>query len=88
MLSRLEDDIQIYQRLSNQRRSSEIKYMENEHTVQEMKAGPLILKKLLHDSHIDTNATSIAIGTKVSNLDTHIATVGHDITEFNANVKK
>ena len=52
-----------------------------------MKPVPSTLKKVLHESHIDTNATSNEIRTKLSNLDTYIATVGHDIAKFNAHVK-
>ena len=59
----------------------------NEYTVQEMISGPLILKTVLRESHIDTKSTSTAIRKKLSNLNTHIDTVGHFITKFNAHVK-
>ena len=48
-----------------------------------MKSGPLILKTVLCDSHIDINVTSTALSPKLSNLDTYIATVGNDITKLN-----
>ena len=52
-----------------------------------MKSGPLLLKIVLRESHIDTKSTSTSIRMNLSNLDTYIATVGHDVTKFNAHVK-
>ena len=45
------------------------------------------MKTVLRESHIYNNATSTAIRTNLSNIDTYIATVGHDITKFNVHVK-
>ena len=39
------------------------------------------------ESHIDTKATSTAIITTLSNLDTYIAKFGHESTTFNTQVK-
>ena len=44
-----------------------------------MKAVPLLLKTVLHESHIDTNVTLTSIRTKLSNLDTYVSTVGHGL---------
>ena len=44
-----------------------------------MKSGPLTLKTVLCENHIDTNATSTTISTKLSNLD--------DINNFNEHIK-
>ena len=49
--------------------------------------GSLLLKVIIRESHIDTNATTTAIRNKMSNLDDYIATIGQDITKFNAYVK-
>ena len=52
-----------------------------------MKSGPLILKTVLHESHIDTKTTSNTSRTKLSNLNTYIDTIGNYIYKFNAQVK-
>ena len=52
-----------------------------------MKSRPLILKTLLREIHIDTNSTTTAIITKLTNLDTYITSYGHYITKFNAHTK-
>ena len=45
------------------------------------------MKKVLHERHIDTNATSTKIMMKLSNLDTYVATVGNCINKFHVHVK-
>lgn len=50
-------------------------------------SGVLLLKVIIQVSHIDTNATTTWIRTQLSNLDTYLPTVGHDIEKFNQYVK-
>ena len=50
-------------------------------------SGNLLLKVIIRESHLDTNATTQSIRTKLSNLDRYIATIGNDITKFNGYVK-
>ena len=42
---------------------------------------------IIRESHLDTNATTQSIRTKLSNLDRYIVTIGNDITKFNGYVK-
>ena len=45
-----------------------------------------LLKVLIRESHMDTNATTSVIRTKLSNMDIYIHIVGGGITKFNAYV--
>jgi hypothetical protein len=60
---------------------------EDEYHIDGYKSGTLLLKVIIRESHIDTNATTSNIRTKLSSLDTYIHTIGQDITKFNAYVK-
>ena len=46
-----------------------------------------MLKIIIRESHLDTNATTTTIRNKLSSLDVHIPTIGYDITKFNGYVK-
>jgi hypothetical protein len=50
-------------------------------------SGVALLKVIIRESHLDTNATTNSIRTKLSNLDTYITTVNSDIGLFNQHVK-
>ena len=50
-------------------------------------SGILLLKVIIRESHLDTNATSNLIRTQLSNLDEYITTIGCDIIKFNEHVK-
>ena len=50
-------------------------------------SGNLLLKVIIRESHLDTNATTQSIRNKLSSLDNHILTIGCDIGRFNAYVK-
>jgi hypothetical protein len=49
--------------------------------------GVALLKIIIHESHLDTNATTNQIRTKLSNLDSYIPTVDSNIGRFNQYVK-
>ena len=49
--------------------------------------GVALLKIIIRESHLDTNATTNQIRTKLSNLDAYILTVESDIGRFNQYVK-
>ena len=51
-------------------------------------SGNLLLKVIIRESHLDTNATTQSIQTKLSNLDRYIVTIENDITKFNGYVKR
>ncbi len=50
-------------------------------------SGVALLKVIIRESHLDTNATTIQIRTKLSSLDTYITTIDSDIGRFNQYVK-
>jgi hypothetical protein len=50
-------------------------------------SGNCLLKIIIRESHLDTNATTTMIRTKLSSLDTYIHQVGNDITKFNGYVR-
>ena len=51
-------------------------------------SGILLLKIIIRESHLDTNATTNSIRTQPSNLDEYITTIGCDIIKFNEHVKR
>ena len=51
-------------------------------------SGILLLKIIIRESHLNTNATTNSIRTKLSNLDEYITTIGCDFTKFNKHVKR
>ena len=50
-------------------------------------SGNLLLKIIVRESHLDTNATTTSIRRKLSSLDKYINTINNDVTKFNAYVK-
>ena len=42
----------------------------------------LLLKIIIRESHLDTNATTQSIRNKLSNLDEYIIIIGNDITKL------
>ena len=50
-------------------------------------SGLCFLKVLIRESHLDTNATTSMIRTKLTNLDAYIQVIGNDISKFNGYVK-
>jgi len=50
-------------------------------------SGNLLLKVLIRECHLDTNATSGGIRAKLSSLDAYLPTVGYDIMKFNIYIK-
>jgi hypothetical protein len=50
-------------------------------------SGNLLLKIIIRESHLDTNATTASIRNKLSSLDKYILTIGCDITKFNGYVR-
>jgi hypothetical protein len=59
----------------------------NQYSVGTHFSGNLLLKIIIRESHLDTNATTTSIRKKLSSLDTYILTIGSDITRFNGHVR-
>ena len=47
----------------------------------------LLLKVIIRESHLDSNATTMVIRRQLSSLDTYINTIWCDITKFNAYIQ-
>ena len=60
---------------------------EDQYQVGTYGSGNLLLKIVVRESHLDTNATSASIRKKLTNLDRYLPTIGQDITKFNTYVK-
>ena len=50
-------------------------------------SGILVLKIIIRESHLDTNATTNSIRTQLSNLDEYITTIGCDVRKLNEHVR-
>ena len=50
-------------------------------------SGKLLLKVIIRDVHLDKNTKISKIHTKLSSLNTHILSIGGDITYFNTYMK-
>ena len=50
-------------------------------------SGNLLLKIIIQESHLDSNATTMVIRWQLSSLDTYINTIGCDKTKFNVYVQ-
>jgi len=59
----------------------------DQYTIDGRVSGNALLKVIIRESHLDTNATSNLIRTKLSSLDKYITTIGCDVTKFNTHVK-
>jgi hypothetical protein len=59
----------------------------DQHHVNGLPSGDLLLGVIVRASHLDTNATISTIRTKLSNLDACMLSIGGDITKFNTYVK-
>ena len=60
---------------------------EDQYKINGRPSGNLLLKIIIRESHLDSNATTTSIRNQLSSLDIFITTVGCDITKFNAHVR-
>lgn len=72
--------------LSNEGRSK-ISLWKSQYTINNRVSGNALLKIIIRESHIDTQATTGTIRTKLSSLDTYMPTVSSDIGKFNQYVQ-
>ena len=59
----------------------------SQYKVNRIPSGNLLLKFIIREIHINTNATMPYIRTQLSSLDVDIGTIGSDISKFNTHVK-
>jgi len=85
-----QESFQLYHALMNSLSAAgraKVSVWEDDYTVQGIKSGVLLLKKIIQISMIDTNATASHIRTQLASLDTYIGTIDSDISKFNQHVK-
>ena len=85
-----QDDAMLFQCLMNsmsREGKGKVTIWRADYTVNGDSSGICLLKVMIREGHLDTNATTSMIRTKLSNLDVYISTIGNDITKFNAYVK-
>ena len=67
--------------------TSKVSIWKDQYTINNISSGPCLLKVIIRESSIDTNATTRHIRQKLSSLEKYMPTIGHDITKFNMYVK-
>jgi hypothetical protein len=85
-----QDTIMLFKCLMNsisKEAKNKILIWRNQYSVNGYSSGNLLLKIIIRESHLDTNATTSSIRTKLSRLDTYIVTIASDITKFNGYVR-
>ena len=60
---------------------------EEQYKIKVKQSGNLLLKIIIRESHLDSNATTTSTRNHLSSLDQFITTIGCDITNFNAHVQ-
>jgi hypothetical protein len=84
-----QDNVMMFKCLMNsisKEGKNKILIWKKQYTVRNFSSGPLLLKIIIRESHLDTNAATASIRHKLSSLDTYILTIGCDITCFNVYV--
>jgi hypothetical protein len=85
-----QDNIMLFKCLMNsisKEAKNKILIWRNQYSINGYSSGNLLLKIIIRESHLDTNATTSSIRTKLSRLDTYIVTIASDITKFNGYVR-
>ena len=59
----------------------------SQYKVNGLPSGNLVLKVIIREIHLDTNAKTTSIITQLISMDAYIGTIGCDITKFNTHVK-
>ena len=84
-----QDNFMLHERIMNsltKAGKAKVRIWKKQHAVNGRVSGNLLLKVLIREGHLDTNATASQIRTQLSSLDTCISTVGSDILKFNEHV--
>ena len=85
-----QDNYMMYKCLMNsisKEGKNKILIWKKQYTVGSLSSGNLLLKIIVRESHLDTNATTASIRKKLSSLNDYIVTIGCDITRFNGYVR-
>lgn len=86
-----QDTVLLYHCLMNslsREGKSKVMLWKHDYMVGDVPSGNLLLKIIIQESCIDTNATTSTIRLRLSNLDKYLPTVGYDIAKFNQYVQQ
>jgi hypothetical protein len=67
---------------------SKIEVWQDDYHINDLPCGPLLLKVLIRESHIDTRATVRHIRAKLSALKDYLPTINYNIIDFNVYVRQ
>lgn len=85
-----QDSMQLYQCIMStltKEAKAKIMLSSDQYTIDDLVAGICLLKVVISESYIDTNATTKFIRERLSSLDTYIISINSDIDKFNQHVK-
>ena len=85
-----QDSMQLYMCLMNsmsQEADNMVSLYSSQYTIGDQVSGTCLLKVVIRESHIDTNATTRTLRDKLSSLDVHIRGFNYNITKFNQYVR-
>ena len=85
-----QDSAQLYYCLINslsENGIAKVMICSDEFTLEGIPSGTLLLKVIIRESHIDTNATTIHIREKLSSLDGYLKEVGNNVVKMNEHTK-
>ena len=66
---------------------TKVMVQEEQYNIKGKLSGNILLKIIIQESHLDSNATTTSIRNHLRSLDQFITTIGCDITRFNAHVQ-
>lgn len=84
-----QDAVQSYRCLYNSLSSTgrnKITVWRDQYVINDIPNGPAFWKVIVRESHLDTNATTAGLRTKLASLDTYLPKIGYDIEKFNTYV--
>ena len=67
---------------------NKIKHKQNEYTINGTPSGVMLIKLIVKEAHIDTNATLTRIRNEISNLDEYMIKIEYDVSKFNLHVQE
>jgi hypothetical protein len=85
-----QDSRQLYVCLTNslsKKGRDRLRVWKSDYMIHDEPSGPLFLKVLIRESHIDTRATVRHLRAKIASMGKHFATIKYDVTEFNRHVR-
>ena len=85
-----QDSRQLYVCLTNslsKKGRDRLRVWKSDYMIRDEPSGPLFLKVLIRESHIDTRATVRHLRAKIASMDKHFANIKYNVTDFNRHVR-